>query len=327
MLKKIINTAYIELCIIPIDPLLVKSGQASVSGVDMSFVRTYRYGEQEEPFIPGSSLKGVIRSYAERICRSLRDSPIPVCLPYVKPGEEAPNERNQASCGLRFEKYKKDKNLSAIPTTDIYRLSCPACRLFGSHRFVGRLGTSDAYLTDDFKATSAYVMEQRDGVAIDRFTGGAAPGAKYDLEVLTRGQFGTSIEIRNFERWQLGLVALILRDMCEGLIRVGSGKSRGLGRIQAEVKQFRIVYYNRRPERLSGLAAFCTEEERTTYGLFSESNKSVQALPVPHSNGLRNEYDVTETWKDILAPAVEDFIAYMAFVDWPGAMVQFVEGR
>jgi hypothetical protein len=115
--------------------------------------------------------------------------------------------------------------------------------------------------------------------------------------------------------------------MCEGLIRVGSGKSRGLGRIQAEVKQFRIVYYNRRPERLSGLAAFCTEEERTTYGLFSESNKSVQALPVPHSNGLRNEYDVTETWKDILAPAVEDFIAYMAFVDWPGAMVQFVEGR
>jgi len=33
MLKKIINSARIEMEIIPIDPLLVKSGQASVSGV------------------------------------------------------------------------------------------------------------------------------------------------------------------------------------------------------------------------------------------------------------------------------------------------------
>jgi CRISPR-associated RAMP protein (TIGR02581 family) len=327
MLKRIINTAQIELDIIPVDPLLVKSGQATVSGVDMSFVRTYRYGEKEEPFIPGSSLKGVIRSYAERICRSLRDNPVPVCLPYVVPGKEESNERQQASCGLRFEKFKKENKSASLPSTDIYRLSCPACRLFGSHRFVGRLGVSDAYLTEDFKSGSTYVIENRDGVAIDRFTGGAASGAKYDLEVLTRGEFGTSIEIRNFERWQLGLVALVLRDMCQGLIRVGSGKSRGLGRIRAKITECRLSYYNRKPEYLAGLDMFCTDEERTSYGLFPESSSGATPLPAPASNGLRNEYDVTETWKETLAPAVDDFVAYVAQVDWPQALVQFVDGR
>lgn len=85
MLKKMINSARIELDIIPIDPLLIRSGQATVGGVDMAFVRTLRSGDENEPFIPGSSLKGMIRSYAEKICRSLRDSPVPVCLPYLNP--------------------------------------------------------------------------------------------------------------------------------------------------------------------------------------------------------------------------------------------------
>lgn len=108
MLKKMINSAQIDFDIIPIDPLLIKSGQATVGGVDMSFVRTYRFGEKEEPFIPGSSLKGMIRSYAEKICRSLRDDPVPVCLPYLEPGKEQHGEHRQASCGLCFEKYKKN---------------------------------------------------------------------------------------------------------------------------------------------------------------------------------------------------------------------------
>lgn len=56
MLKKMINSARIELDIIPIDPLLIKSGQATVGGVDMAFVRAFRSGDENEPFIPGSSL-------------------------------------------------------------------------------------------------------------------------------------------------------------------------------------------------------------------------------------------------------------------------------
>jgi hypothetical protein len=164
-------------------------------------------------------------------------------------------------------------------------------------------------------------------VAIDRFTGGAAQGAKYDLEVLTRGQFKTNVEIRNFERWQIGLVALLLRDMEEGLLRIGFGKSRGLGRVKAKVTDFRINYYHHNVTGLTGLAALCSEEECRSYGFFQETKNSASPLPTPRINGLRYEYVITEVWKEVLAPAVNDFLSYIKAVDWPGDLDKYVERK
>ncbi len=327
MLKKIISNAQIDIDIIPVDPILIKSGQATVGGVDMSFVRTYRFGEKEEPFIPGSSLKGMIRSYAEKICRSLRDDPVPVCLPYVDPGKEQHGEKRQASCGLSFEKYKKAKSTPMLPSPDIYRFSCPVCRLFGSHNFIGRFATSDAYLTEKFKAVGAPLLENRDGVAIDRLTGGAAGGAKYDLEVLTRGEFGTTLEIRNFERWQLGLVGLVLRDMEQGIVRVGFGKSRGLGRFKAKITRFQVAYYHRKVTHLSGLSKLCTSDEQDNYGFFPETGNSKHPLPEPRSDGLRLEYDLTGTWKETLAPGVDDLVSFIEKTDWPQCLENYLKRR
>jgi len=326
MLKKMMNSARIHMKITPIDPLLIKSGQATVSGVDMSFVQTYRFGEKSEPYIPGSSLKGVIRSYAEKICRSIKDDPVPVCLPYLTPGSESRGEAKQASCGLRLEKYKKDFNKDAVPTSTIYRLSCPACRLFGSHAFVGRCATSDAYLTDECRKTGGAVLEIRDGVAIDRFTGGAAKGAKYDLEVLTRGEFDTSIEIRNFERWQLGLLGLVLRDMEAGLVRIGFGKSRGLGRIKAKVEEFQITSFFKPLGMLSGLGGVCSPDECREYGFYPEGSAEGVALPDPVINGLRQEYNITENWKDICQPALDDLVNLLETSTWPAPMDDFCRG-
>lgn len=323
MLKRMINSARIEMTIVPIDPLLVKSGQATVGGVDMAFVRTYRYGKKEEPFVPGSSIKGMIRSYAEKICRSLRDNPVPVCLPYLKPGDESADEARQASCGLRFDKHKERNQKPSIPSPDIYSLSCPACRLFGCHSAIGRFAASDAYLAQDFK--NNFVLEIRDGVAIDRFTGGAAKGAKYDLEVLTRGEFETVIDIRNFERWQLGLVGLILRDMEDGLVRLGFGKSRGLGRFRINVTRFDLVYYNRSPERFSGLGTLCLEEERNAYRFFPESDAPSVDMPALQQKGLRFECDIAENWKTILEPGVADLQQFIETVQWPTAIEAYCE--
>jgi len=327
MLKKIINNAAIDLEILPIDPLLIKSGQATVGGVDMSFVRTHHFGQQEEPFLPGSSLKGMIRSYAEKICRSLRDKPVPVCLPYLKPGDEKSGESRQASCGLQIEYAKKIGDKSPISSCDIYRLSCPACRLFGSLGFASRFATSDGYLTKEFKEKGNAVFEIRDGVAIDRITGGTAGGAKYDLEVLTRGEFGTRLEVRNFERWQLGLIGLVLRDMEQGLIRLGFGKSRGLGRFKARIKAFKVSYYGDHPKHLSGLGGLCTQEEVIDYDFFPETSNGAWKLPKPVGNGLRNEYDITDAWKEALDPAVVDLNNYTKEVKWPNLLEKFIEGR
>lgn len=316
MLKKLMNHAFIELEITPLDPLLIKSGQATVSGVAMAFVQTYRNGTAQ-PYLPGSSLKGVIRSYAEKICRSLRDAPVPVCLPYLKPDEARGQEAKQASCGLVFEKYKKDNNVPSIGTDNIYNLSCPACRLFGSHDYIGRLATTDGYLMD------SHILEVRNGVAIDRLTGGVAEGP-YDLEVLVKGNFKTSIDIRNFERWQLGLIGLVLRDMEEGLIRIGFGKSRGYGRIQAKISKFRVCYYKPGITQLTGIYSMCSAAERMAYGLHPEATTTV-ALPEPvKKNGFRVDYDITESWKEILNSALTDLQEYIAQVQWPGALDEFV---
>ena len=319
MLKKIMNQARIKVQITPVDPLLIKSGQATVGGVNMAFVRTYRFGEEDQPYIPGSSLKGVIRSYAERICRSLRENPVPVCLPYVRPGQEQPGEGRQASCGHRFDQLK-----IKLAQQDIYRLSCPACRLFGSLGFAGRFSVSDAYLN------GGHQLEIRDGVAIDRITGGAVPGAKYDLEILSQGSFVTTLELRNFERWQLGLIALVLRDMEEAMIHIGSGKSRGLGRIQAKILDFEVSYYNREVSSLTGLGGLCSSSECESYGFLPETSETREietALPAPDKDGLRRKYSITEIWKDAMSPAVDDLLAYIGKVDWPEQIEKCARGK
>ncbi len=325
MLKRIINNACIDFDIIPMDPLLVKSSQAAVSGANMAFVRIKRRQNKDEPFIPGSSLKGLIRSHAEKICRSLKEEPVPVCLPYEKPGKEGTNR--QASCGLRFEKYKKNNKAKSPSSSQIYQLSCPVCRLFGSHVLGGRLATSDAYLTDAYR--QSYVLETRDGVAIDRLTGGAAPKAKYDLEVLTRGEFTTTLEIRNFERWQLGLMGLVIHDMEQGLLRIGFGKSRGLGRFKIKISKFSTTYYGRRVEYFTGLSTLCTGSERSEYGFFEENKEN--NFPLPNANetafGLRQEFDITGSWKECLEPGVKDLSDYLKIVEWPGNLDDFMRRR
>jgi hypothetical protein len=88
----------------------------------------------------------------------------------------------------------------------------------------------DAYLA------SHEIKEQRDGVGIDRLTGGASHGAKFELEVVSTGVvFETAIHLRNFEIWQLGMLFIVLQDLEDELIHIGSGRSRGLGKVTATI--------------------------------------------------------------------------------------------
>src|SRR5207249_7157390 len=68
--------------------------------------------------------------------------------------------------------------------------------------------------------------------------GGTGGGAKFDLEVVTAGTtFTTAIHLRNFEIWQLGMLFVIIQDMEDELIRIGSGRSRGLGKVRATINE------------------------------------------------------------------------------------------
>ena len=99
MLKQLVNECVIELHIIPEGPLLIKSGIATLSGPDMAFVKVWRNGT-EEVYLPGSSLKGVLRSHAERIARTLNEQA--ACDPFAKQG-------SGTFCGNCFEAIKHGK--------------------------------------------------------------------------------------------------------------------------------------------------------------------------------------------------------------------------
>lgn len=71
MHKRLVNECLISLEIETDGPLLIRSGETGVYGSDMAPVVTMRNGRDAEPYLPGSSLKGVLRSHAERIARTL----------------------------------------------------------------------------------------------------------------------------------------------------------------------------------------------------------------------------------------------------------------
>jgi CRISPR-associated RAMP protein (TIGR02581 family) len=280
MLKKLINEAFCTLRITTTGPLLVKSGHASVSGPDMTPVLTFR-GERQEVFIPGSSLKGVFRSHIEKVVGSLK--PHVACYPFEGNSEAKPADREQRqrdfrdSCGGMFTQYAKrsDEHRTYLEniTDRVYAASCPVCRLFGSTGFIGRIAIGDAYLV------SKEIKEQRDGVGIDRLTGGSSHGAIFELEVVSTGvEFETDIHLRNFEIWQLGMLFVVLQDLEDELIHIGSGRSRGLGKVKATISDratngwpggfvTSTMRANKEPENeLWGLGRWLNEPEERGYG-------------------------------------------------------------
>jgi len=224
MHKRILNELTVVMDIRPHNaPLLIKSGReagADPTLLDMNFVRSIHptTGEQVV-FLPGSSLKGTLRSYCERVARS------------VRPDEEAawccnPFSEKDA-CGRRLEKVKEPAGR--------YAGACVACRTFGHTRLGSHLGISDAYPVGQVK------MEQRDGVAIDRISGAVAAGP-FNLEVVTQGTFQATLTLRNFQLWQIGWLAVALRDLKSGLVPIGFGKSKGFGRVAVIYRKATIAY-------------------------------------------------------------------------------------
>jgi CRISPR/Cas system CSM-associated protein Csm3 (group 7 of RAMP superfamily) len=79
MLRKWLCRADVKITIEPSDPVLIKSGYATMDGADMVPVSTFRNGKPVYYF-PGSSFKGVLRSHLERIARTLQPGKVPSVL-------------------------------------------------------------------------------------------------------------------------------------------------------------------------------------------------------------------------------------------------------
>ena len=221
MHKRRINQFALTLTIKPNGPLLIKSGLDSAADPtlpQMSFVRTQHPHGGETVYLPGSSLKGVIRSHSERILRTV-----------------FPNNRHKCCDPLErgCEKEADRKTGSAA----VYKTSCLACRIYGSTA-VG----SHFFINDAYPEVPLNNLELRHNVAINRRNGAAQRGALFDMEVAVTGDFQTTLYLHNFELWQIGLLALALRDIDAGHVRIGFAKSRGLGAVHIDFNEAVLQY-------------------------------------------------------------------------------------
>jgi CRISPR-associated RAMP protein (TIGR02581 family) len=273
MFKQLYNEATITLRLEPDGPILIKASESGADPTrpDMEFVRTIYQG-QETVYLPGSSLKGVLRAHCERLARTVQSDAVTPELSERRLSCDPLHAR--FSCGQQWEEEKRRRRRE-ISTAEIYQRSCFVCRLFGNTSLASRLRLTDAY-PDDLATVRT---EERNGVAIDRVFGSVAVGP-FNYETATAGVFVGRIQVRNFTIAQLGLIALALRDLETQRLGIGFAKSRGLGQVKASVQALTFRYPactlngtltlpgrgrpDSAPTILAGVGAFAPEDN---YGL------------------------------------------------------------
>jgi CRISPR-associated protein Csm3 len=194
------------------------------AGSDLPVIKT----PEGVPFIPGSSLKGVIRTYVERVLRTLDgmntqhpEQRLWACDPLDEDRRCVTGAQKKAL----FEQAGED---DARFTELIWQRSCTACRLFGSPWLASRVAFQDAMLAN--RESLLRLTEVRDGVGIDRDLGSAKTGIKYDFETVPAGaEFGITIVVENAEEWEAGLLLLALKAIEKGELPIGGKTTRGPG--------------------------------------------------------------------------------------------------
>lgn len=284
MLKQVVNECHFTLVIKTDGPLLIRDGrlydnwkdslvskEEQKNIPDSIFVCQNPKKELDDAikknsycslkfYIPGTSLRGVMRSHAEKIARTLSDGIC--CDPF-----------SNDACSKKIEESEK------FP----YKKSCSICKLFGNTHSASRIQVLDSTIMTEKEP------EARDGIAIDRFTGGVSQGANMKNQFLT-GSFKSKISIRNFELWQLGLLAYVLRDFGNGLIPLGAGKNKGFGRVKTAVENIQLNYF-RKTKKLMGIGEILDKEKR--YGFISVSIEKPFNLGKPTCSELyRERFDI-----------------------------------
>lgn len=237
MFARQINQMRLDFSIVPKGPLLIRSGRqgADPTRAQLECVRTTVDG-QPSVYIPGSSLKGVMRSHAERL---LTSEGLAITPTFDRAAQKAFNQKTSGD--------------------EAHRGTCPLGRTFGNLHLKSRTAVTDLLPgghspvgSDDRRRQLelANAVEIRNGVAIDRLLGSAAGGALFDREAVVQGRFDGRIVLRNVQLYQLAMVLLVLRDLDEGFIQLGSSTSRGHGFVSVDWRS--LVIESRRGKTPAG---------------------------------------------------------------------------
>lgn len=204
-------------------PIHIGSGVSSVE-TDAPVIKDLN----ENPFIPGSSFKGVFRSSLERIVNQLGLSLKSCCLF---------DETSDVKCLTVNKELQKDYNAKRerrVPETELLQELnenlCDVCKLFGSPFSASKVKFSDMPILKK-QGENTVITSVRDGVGIDRDTGTAVEQVKFDYEVVPwQREFSFEMIAENLSQNDFGLLAIGFREFMSGTARIGGNTSRGLGK-------------------------------------------------------------------------------------------------
>lgn len=225
--------------------LHIGGGNVNTSYTDSPVVRT----PEGIPYIPGSSLKGVLRSRVEQIA---------VALPGITTCQLI---EDSSSCLTVDSEFRKQHNKTeAVILEKMATDMCHTCKLFGSPYSRSKLTVHDLMVKE-----WAEVTQVRDGVVIDRDSERARDRLKYDYEVVPPGaEFELEIWLENPEETDLALACVGINELRSGAVHIGGNTSRGLGSCQIQHLQIYELDLtgDNRNERLKAYLLGKTVEEK-----------------------------------------------------------------
>lgn len=239
------------------------------------------------PYIPGSSFKGAWRAATEALLRGLQAEKGVTnlaCLS-VPRLDERPDGESQTTCLYQAEVTRlktlpperwdevigqRAIQVSGLSVDEALRvLSCRTCRVFGAPWLAGKLLVKDLLLESAWEDLVEPGM--RDGVAIARDKGSAAPKRKFAYEVVPAGtSFDVEIIVENGSDAELGLAWLGLIAFQNGQILLGGARSRGLGWCVLEIDWGRSQWLTH--DRL--LASLFPKDEGQPVGALAEDGSA-----------------------------------------------------
>ncbi len=225
-----------------LEPLLVGAGKEAIleSPADITLLKILdvRSGSLK-PVIPGSSWKGAFRAHAVRLCRTCG---LNVC-------DGVP--RSTCLRGTEFKQLERagasifDK-LNMIVTGGIS--VCILDLIFGAPGILSHVFFNDSYPTNNYR------IGYRTMVAIDRRTGASSRSALFTVEYVEPGAiFDFTLIVENLPNYALGLLFEVLKDLNEGIVKVGGLKSRGFGRVAVESLSIAIKEFGSNVKALRAL--------------------------------------------------------------------------
>jgi len=199
------------------------------------------FRSNDKIMIPGSSIKGAVRSVAEAISNS--------CLSIIKKDKKNPERYPPTHQSCKFDLKLKDKNKR------ITKL-CPVCRLFGTTDYGGRINFSDAKILETEKDVIEIVKigdlfppcnneQKRKFYENKKFypLKNQMPEKNYRfVEAVKKGaKFETIFTFQNITESELSLLLHAMGINQNFRIKIGGAKPRCFGMVDFIPSEFKIL--------------------------------------------------------------------------------------